>query len=245
MHCSLKDSDIKMISARAMDTLVFIPYCTEKCREMRIESAIILVSMMRIKGYSNFSISKSGVRSQTYPDSYWGAYFKLDAHVSDLFPFINATIDEAKLFDRPKHIQFIFQDAHCTLYQHEVIAAAFKDEAHARDFANQLVAYLNDLDEKKASIMPEYRPHRIVSPVNIYKLLPQTNCQECGFATCVAFAASVGRSMAAPEQCPGFAKPLYHHSVYPVFDDDGNLTSTFTIETGVSMVKTFWLLCSR
>ena len=46
---------------------------------------------MRIKEYSDFSVSKGGVKSHTSPDGFWGAYFRLDQNVRDLFPFINAT----------------------------------------------------------------------------------------------------------------------------------------------------------
>ncbi len=186
---------------------------------------------MRIKGYSDFSLSRSGVRSHTSPDANWGVYFKLDADVADLFPFINASVDDAKMYDAPRHIQFMHAKAKCTLYPREVIAAVFENEEQGRQFAESLVQYLNRLDRKKASIIPEYRPHRIVSPVNIYKLLPKTNCQACGHPTCIAFAAALGRGIATPSQCPGFAKPLYHRSVYPVYDRQGHLSATFSIET--------------
>jgi DNA-binding CsgD family transcriptional regulator/ArsR family metal-binding transcriptional regulator len=184
---------------------------------------------MRIKGYSEFSLSKSGVKSHTSPNTWWGAYFKLDANVRDLFPFINAVNKNAKLYDVPQHIQFLHEGARCTLYPREVIAAAFGDENQARRFADSLVQLLNDLDEKKTSILPEYQPYRVVSPVNIYKLLPKTNCRECGFLSCIAFAAALGRGMVSPEQCPGFAAPLYSQSIYPVYDADGNIRATFSI----------------
>ncbi len=42
------------------------------------------------------------------------------------------------------------------------------------------------------------------SPLDIYKLLPQTNCGECGFDTCMSFAAHLIDRSAKPSQC----KPL-------------------------------------
>ena len=189
---------------------------------------------MRIKGYSDFSISKSGVKSQTSPDTCWGAYFKLDSDVADLFPFLNAVMKDAKLYDAPQYVEFLHDNAKCTLYPSEVLAAAFGNENQARIFADSLVGLLNDLDAKKAFIIPEYQPYRVVSPVNIYKLLPKTNCQECGFPTCIAFAASLGRGLATPDQCPGFAKPLYSQSIYPVYDGNGNIRATFSIGTPLS-----------
>lgn len=182
---------------------------------------------MRLKGYSDFSVSRAGVKS----DAFRGAYFRLDQNVRDLFPLINATVENAKYHDGPEHIGFEFCGALCTLYPVEVIAAPFENESHAREFADKLVKFLNRLDEQKASVIPEYRRYRIVSPVDIYKLLPKTNCRECGFLSCVAFAAALGRGLIEPGRCPGFAAPLYNQTVYPVFDREGNLRSTFSIET--------------
>lgn len=176
-------------------------------------------------------MSKSGVKSVLSPAGCWGVYFRLDSDVRDLFPFINATVEDAKLHDTPEHIQFVILGAQCTLYPREVVAAAFENEARARKFAEGLVAFLNDLDKKKASLVPEYKRYTIVSPVDIYKLLPKTNCRKCGFSTCVAFSAALGRGLATPDMCPGFADPLYNKSVYPVFDRNGNLSSTFSIDT--------------
>jgi len=42
------------------------------------------------------------------------------------------------------------------------------------------------------------------SPLDIYKLLPQTNCGECGYDTCMSFAAHLIDRSAKPTQC----KPL-------------------------------------
>lgn len=38
--------------------------------------------------------------------------------------------------------------------------------------------------------------------VEIYKLLPKTNCGECGTPTCFGFAAKVAANLAAAERCP-------------------------------------------
>ncbi len=41
------------------------------------------------------------------------------------------------------------------------------------------------------------------SAVEIYKLLPKTNCGKCGTPTCFGFAAKLAANMAAPDQCAG------------------------------------------
>lgn len=41
-----------------------------------------------------------------------------------------------------------------------------------------------------------------LSGLDIYKLLPRTNCGDCGFSTCMAFAMQVAAKKVALEQCP-------------------------------------------
>lgn len=41
-----------------------------------------------------------------------------------------------------------------------------------------------------------------LSGLDIYKLLPKTNCKECGFATCLAFAMALAQKKIPLEKCP-------------------------------------------
>jgi acetyl-CoA decarbonylase/synthase complex subunit gamma len=41
-----------------------------------------------------------------------------------------------------------------------------------------------------------------LSGLDIYKLLPKTNCRECGFATCLAFAMQLAKKAISLEKCP-------------------------------------------
>ena len=38
--------------------------------------------------------------------------------------------------------------------------------------------------------------------IQIYKLLPQTNCKECGFPTCLAFAMKLAAKQVELSDCP-------------------------------------------
>lgn len=50
---------------------------------------------------------------------------------------------------------------------------------------------------------------RELSPINVYKLLPKTNCGECGEANCMAFAAKVVNREVNIESCPPLLKEEY------------------------------------
>ncbi|RKY63474.1 MAG: acetyl-CoA decarbonylase/synthase complex subunit gamma, partial [Candidatus Latescibacterota bacterium] len=41
-----------------------------------------------------------------------------------------------------------------------------------------------------------------LTALEIYKHLPKTNCRECGFPTCLAFAMQLAAKRASLDQCP-------------------------------------------
>jgi len=41
-----------------------------------------------------------------------------------------------------------------------------------------------------------------LSGIQIYKLLPQTNCKECGFPTCLAFGMKLAAKQVELSDCP-------------------------------------------
>ncbi|MFA5276112.1 MAG: acetyl-CoA decarbonylase/synthase complex subunit gamma [Candidatus Omnitrophota bacterium] len=57
-----------------------------------------------------------------------------------------------------------------------------------------------------------------LSGLDIYKLLPKTNCKQCGFATCLAFAMQLAKKAVAIEKCPFLnkdAKKILEDSAQP------------------------------
>jgi len=185
---------------------------------------------MFIKTYSDFSLSKVGVRSD-FVGPRMGAHFKLDNDVTTLFPYINATVKDAKFYEDPEYIQFVMDDILCTLYPMEAMAVPFADSDHALGFVIRFIDFLNHLHAKKDSLEPNYNKVKPpVSAIDIYKLLPQTNCKECGYQTCIAFAAALSKNKTSPDQCSGFSKPISQSVTYPVFDRKGSLKTTVSIE---------------
>jgi len=47
---------------------------------------------------------------------------------------------------------------------------------------------------------------KVKSPLEVYKFLPQTNCGECGYDTCMSFAAHIIDRAVKPTDCPPLVK---------------------------------------
>ena len=185
---------------------------------------------MLIHGVSDISITRSGVRSDFVCDLMWGAHFKFDIDISGLFAYINGTKKEAQYYDHPCHIRFDHDNVRCTLYPREAIAAPFRGREHALGFIENLVHFLNELYDRREKVPPNHKTQKLpVSIVDIVKVLPRTNCRQCGYPTCLAFAAALRSGEALPSVCPEFPEPIATHAIYPIFGENQKLESTFTI----------------
>ena len=159
---------------------------------------------MKINGFTDFSLESPGC----VPGSVvYRAHFKLETDISELFPYINAVAEAPVYHETPHHIMFALDGFEWILYPHEIIGRLFENREQALTFFYRLRDFLNDIDAKKDSLEPNFTTHKTVSLLDILKLLPRTNCQECGYTTCMAFAAALSKRGATLNQCPQLNHP--------------------------------------
>jgi len=187
---------------------------------------------MLIKGYADFSLKNEGAPPRTClgVEETLCAHFRLDVDMSPLFPYINSVAQAAAYFDKPLFIRFILDDVLVGLHPDRGVAASFADREQALKFLERLLAFLNDIHRRRNDIAPNHKKWKPVPVLDIFRLLPRTNCRECGFDTCLAFAAAVSQQRASPQGCPALARPMAEQAVYPVLDEQGNVLSTVTID---------------
>lgn len=187
---------------------------------------------MPVKGYTDFSLKKGGAPFRTGSpfDTMLLAQFRLEGDASPLFPYINAVAPSAGLMEKPLFIRFVLDGVCCGLYPDSGIAGAFADRGQALGFLDRLMDFLKDIYRRRHELEPNYKRWDPVPVLDIFRLLPGTNCRSCGYPSCLAFAAAVSRQKAGPERCPGFLRPISTQAVYQVLDKCGNLVSTVTLE---------------
>lgn len=158
------------------------------------------------------------------------AEFDFSKNIKFLFPYINAVVKKAKLFDNPSHIRFHFDHTLCVLHPDRGLASPFDDNEDARDFMVKFMAFLNDIYQQKDQIHPRHKLFSQTATTHILKLLPQTNCNDCGFKTCLAFAAMLGNQQTIPGRCPHIGKPMQEKAIFPVHDTEGKVLSTIALD---------------
>jgi DNA-binding CsgD family transcriptional regulator/ArsR family metal-binding transcriptional regulator len=166
-----------------------------------------------------------------------GARFELDCELAPLFPYINAVADHAQYYEKPVYIKFLLASRLCAFYPTEGAFTPVRDLAEAMDFLPTLLDFIRDVSRRCPQITPNHKKYNPTSAVDIYRLLPGSNCRECGFATCLAFAAALSRGHTAMVKCPHMADPLEEKATYPVYDRKGNIVRTVSLDIDTSGLR--------
>lgn len=167
----------------------------------------------------------------------WSLSFKPDQETAFLFPYINGALDDALWYEHPGHVIFLFEGYRCVLYPDLASVHFFETRQKALSFIKRFMNFLDTLDRDKERILPNFNQIRHVPVMDIFKLLPRSNCKDCGFTTCMAFAAAVTKGKAVANQCPGLAQPMSESAVYPVLDGQGRLVDSVSLKIDTAGLK--------
>jgi len=88
-----------------------------------------------------------------------------------------------------------------TLYPEKVYITQVKDSEEGLELLAALVEAVNATWEHRAELVAVTATRRAPRWLDIWTLLPQTNCKQCGEATCVAFAAALLQQTRALAEC--------------------------------------------
>lgn len=192
-----------------------------------------------ITSYSNLSFftNEPMLRPGSVDDVLMTARFTLDTDISELFPYINAVVQGAAFYEKPLFIKFLLDGLLVALLPEGGAFAPFEEKPQAYAFMERLAAFLNDLYLRRHTIVPNHKKVLQVSVLDVFKLLPGTNCGECGMKTCLAFAAALSKHDAVTDQCPALHSPISEKAVYPVLDGEGNIISTVTLDIDTSKTR--------
>ena len=131
----------------------------------------------------------------------------LPGDISAVFPYLNAVLDDT-LYDHENHILIGSEDDRRFAFRsNEIRVAGVADYAQARQVAGEVVDRVNRVWQERANIMPNFAERKLPTVIDIYQILPKTNCKQCGYATCLAYADDLRNGIAQLEQCLPLSEP--------------------------------------
>jgi ArsR family metal-binding transcriptional regulator len=139
----------------------------------------------------------------------YGVRVILPADISISFPYLNTVLNDT-LYDHENSILIGTSNRRRYAFRpNEIHAGMVKDPSEAPKIAYEVIELVNRVWKEHEHITPNLRERKLPTVYEIYKLLPGTNCKECGYPTCLACAADMRNGVISLEGCPLLAKPEY------------------------------------
>ena len=126
----------------------------------------------------------------------------LDQDVTPALPYLNTALGGFEYLRDPPSVTFKVHGKLITVDGRRIAVNALKDEAEARKIVEWLKREINDAWKDRALIVPSVKGAPRPQLIEILKLLPKTNCRQCGEPTCMVFAARLAEGAKGVEACP-------------------------------------------
>ncbi len=139
----------------------------------------------------------------------FAARARLTTDISEVLPYLNATLRGAVYTSASQALTWKKGGHNVAFHAYEVATSNVEDRDAAIKELEGLIALVNRTWERRDEITPDHATHQRPAPMAVYKLLPQTNCQQCGQPTCFTFALKLVASQVQLADCPPLSEPTY------------------------------------
>jgi ArsR family metal-binding transcriptional regulator len=131
--------------------------------------------------------------------------------LDDVLPYL-ATLPGVIAYNPQVHtLTFRRQPGFLTLYSQRVYITQVNDIDEGLELLSALVDAINATWERRADLVAITVARRAPRPLDIWTLLPQTNCKLCGEQTCMAFACNLLLNRRELAEClPMHEDPAFH-----------------------------------
>jgi ArsR family metal-binding transcriptional regulator len=125
----------------------------------------------------------------------------LDEDIREVLPYLNTVLGGSGYTQDPPSLMLQIHGRLIALHPKKIAINALKNDKEAEKILEWLRREINQTWEKRDEITPSYGTPPKPQPMEVLKLLPKTNCGECGQPTCIVFASLVIQGVKEADDC--------------------------------------------
>jgi len=125
----------------------------------------------------------------------------IDEDISSVFPYLNGVLKGAIYNHAGRTLTLKMEGRLISLHPRMIAAGKIIDEKDAQTVIEWIREKINYCRANKESLVPSYERRQRLTALDIFKLLPGTNCRKCGQLTCLAFAVELGEERITVMKC--------------------------------------------
>jgi ArsR family metal-binding transcriptional regulator len=127
--------------------------------------------------------------------------------ISEVLPYLNAVLPEARYAPNAPAITFGLDGHHVAIWPREILVSNCTGEEEARGVLEEVARLVNETWVHREEIEPDHRGFEELTALEALRLLPCTNCKRCGEAACLAFAMKLVSRQADIAVCEPLFEP--------------------------------------
>lgn len=153
------------------------------------------------------SYRKEIFRSKCHPEHLsLHCHAHLDQDIGRALPYINGELGADSYTEDPPSMMLKYHGKLVALHSTLIAINALQDQAEADRILEWLKNQINEIWERRGEIVPRTKAGSVPAVLEILKLLPKTNCAECGQPTCMVFAVLITQGAKTSAQCVAIDK---------------------------------------
>ncbi|UCD56311.1 MAG: Fe-S cluster protein, partial [Candidatus Hydrogenedentota bacterium] len=137
------------------------------------------------------------------------ATIEFEDDLTELLPYLNAVLGPCVYEPDVPFLRLNRKDKPIAVYPRKIAIAGLRDQDEANEVFAWVRESINSIAARIQEIEPSYWSLSEIKPLDIFKLLPRTNCGECVQSTCMAFAAALANGEGNPDDCPGLLEARF------------------------------------
>ncbi len=150
---------------------------------------------------------KEVFRSKCHPEHQsLHCHAHLDQDIGEVLPYLNAELDGDAFTENPPSLTLKYHGKLICLHGRLIAVNALADENEAEKILQWLKKEINQAWQRRLEITPRFQDKEKPRILDVLKLLPKTNCGECGQATCMLFAVLAAQGAKQADDCPALSK---------------------------------------
>jgi ArsR family metal-binding transcriptional regulator len=135
---------------------------------------------------------------------------EVSGEIHEAFPYLNATL-KGCIYNHPANTLTLKKDQKLiTLHAYHITLAKIEDEEEAEAILKWLQILINETYEKRDQVQPNYSKGAELKALDVYRLLPGTNCKLCGEPACLAFSVKLVAQEIEITKCNPLFSERYH-----------------------------------
>ena len=135
--------------------------------------------------------------------SWYIANAELQDDMRKVLPYLNAELGGLDYYHDSGILLWSDGGKRYAFRPHEIAVTPIESNEEAERVVSRIIHTVNDIWDRRHEIVPDFSGKKSPPKVlDVYRLLPRTNCRECGSATCMAFAAALRNDASKWSLCP-------------------------------------------